>query len=250
MKLQIPQKIQLQTNHPFFLLYFTFFEMMDMDAIITAAGKNSRMIEDFNKMGKKPVHKLKLEINNKALLVHTIEQILESDIENIILCLGHFKEDIYSILDEYSLTNKVTINVNENPNVGLSKTIYNALKNKPDNFYLFAAGDQPTLTSNTINRMINTLKNSPNPYNTVSILRRRKIGKLSSAEGLGMPFCCYGNLLLNYIKNEDDNLNPILRKMIANDVEFYALKEYNNLELMNVNHYSDYLEIKKEIEKN
>jgi molybdenum cofactor cytidylyltransferase len=221
-----------------------------MDAIITAAGKNSRMIKDFEKMGKKPIHKLKLEINNKPLLVHTIEQILNSNIEEINICLGYFKEEIYEILEEYELTDKINIIINENPDVGLSQTIENALKGNENKYYLFAAADQPTLSTNTINRMIYTLENSPNPKNTISILRRRKIGKLSSAEGLGMPFCCYGNLLLNYIKNEDDNLNPILRKMIANDVEFYALKEYNNLELMNVNHYSDYLEIKKEIEKN
>jgi molybdenum cofactor cytidylyltransferase len=98
--------------------------------------------------------------------------------------------------------------------------------------------------------MIYTLENSPNPKNTISILRRRKIGKLDSAEGLGMPFCCYGKLLYKYVQEEDDNLNPILRKMIKNGVEFYALKEANALELLNINHYEDYLKIKKEINKN
>ena len=221
-----------------------------MDAIITAAGKNSRMIKDFEKMGQKPVHKLKLTINDKPLLVHTIEQVLNSDIDNIIICLGHFKDEIYSVLDEYSLLDNVEIVINENPDVGLSRTLGNALKDNEDNFYLFAAADQPTLTSNTINRMIKTLENSPNPKNTISILRRRKVGKLDTAEGLGMPFCCYGRLLYEYILSEDDNLNPILRKMIKNGVEFYALKEASSLELLNINHYNDYLEIKKEIEKN
>lgn len=220
-----------------------------MDAIITAAGKNSRMINDFMDMGKKPVHKLKLEINNKPLLIHTLEQVMKSDIDNVIICLGHFKDEILSILEEYSLTDKVEIVVNENPNVGLSRTITNALKDNMDNFYLFAAADQPTLTTGTINRMIYVLENSPNPRNTISILRRRNVGKLDSAVGLGMPFCCYGKLLYNYINCEDDNLNPILRKMIKDGVDFYALKEANNLELLNINHYSDYLEIKKEIEK-
>ena len=74
-----------------------------MDAIITAAGKNSRMIKDFENMGKKPIHKLKLEINNKPLLIHTLEQILNSDIEKINICLGHFKDEIYKVLEEYNL---------------------------------------------------------------------------------------------------------------------------------------------------
>lgn len=220
-----------------------------MDAIITAAGKNSRMIEDFKNMGKKPIHKLKLEINNKPLLVHTIEQIINSDIEGINICLGHFKDEIYDLLQEYDLTDKVNIILNENPEVGLSQTIENALKNNEDKYYLFAAADQPTLSTKTINRMIYVLNNSPNPKNTISILRRRKIGKLDSAEGLGMPFCCYGQLLYDYVQKEDDNLNPILRKMIKDGVEFYALKEDNELELLNINHYEDYLKIKSKIEK-
>lgn len=220
-----------------------------MDAIITAAGKNSRMIEDFKNMGKEPIHKLCLTINNKPLLVHTIEQVLKSDIENIIICLGHFKDEIYRMLQEYSMLDKVNIIVNENPNVGLTKTISNALEQSEENYYLFAAADQPTLRTDTINRMIKVLENSPNPKNTISILRRRKVGKLDSAEGLGMPFCCYGKLLYDYINCEDDNLNPILRKMIKDNVEFYALHEADSLELLNINHYNDYLKIKKELEK-
>lgn len=219
-----------------------------MDAIITAAGKNSRMINDFIEMGKKPIHKLKLEINGKALLIHTLEEVLNSDVETIHICLGHFKDEIYEVLEEYSMLDKVNIVINENPHVGLSKTIENALKENKDNYFIFAAADQPTLTSETINRMIKVLLNSPNPENTISILRRKKIGKLDSAEGLGMPFCCYGKLLYKYIKCEDDNLNPILRKMIADGVEFYALRESNSLELLNINHYNDYLKIKKEME--
>ena len=176
--------------------------MIKMDAIITAAGKNSRMINDFKKMGKKPIHKLRLTINNKPLLVHTIEQVLNSDIENIVICLGHFKDEIYGILQEYSLIDKVDIIVNENPEVGLTQTIANALKKSEDKYYLFAAADQPTLSTDTINRMIKVLENSTNPKNTISILRRRKIGKLASAEGLGMPFCCYGKLLYKYINGK------------------------------------------------
>lgn len=220
-----------------------------MDAIVTAAGKNSRMINDFEKMNKKPIHKLKLELNDKAILVHTLEKIFASNIDNVTVCLGHHKEEILKLLEEYSLEDKVTIVVNENPEVGLSKTIENALKNRTDNFFLFAAADQPTLSTNTINNMIDVLKNAPNPKNTISILRRRKVGKLDSAEGLGMPFCCYGKLLYDYISKADDNLNPILRKMIADGVEFYAIAEENELELLNINHYEDYLRIKKEIDE-
>ncbi|WP_323736590.1 NTP transferase domain-containing protein [Methanosphaera sp. ISO3-F5] len=216
-----------------------------MDAIVTAAGKNSRMINDFKKMNKKPVHKLRLELNNKPILVHTLEKIFASEIEEVTVCLGHHKEEILNILREYSLEDKVNISINENPEVGLSKTIENALKNGQDKYYLYAAADQPTLTTKTINNMIKVLRESEHPENTISILRRRKTGKLDTAEGLGMPFCCYGKLLYRYIYDKDDNLNPILREMIKDNVEFYAIKEENELELLNINHYEEYLKIKK-----
>ena len=218
-----------------------------MDAIVTAAGKNSRMINDFKKMNKKPVHKLRLELNNKPILVHTLEKIFASEIEDVTVCLGHHKEEILNILQEYSLEDKVNISINENPRVGLSKTIENALKNRQDKYYLYAAADQPTLTTKTINNMIKVLRESEHPENTISILRRRKTGKLDTAEGLGMPFCCYGKLLYRYIYDKDDNLNPILREMIKDNVEFYAIKEENELELLNINPYEEYLKIKKKM---
>ena len=221
-----------------------------MDAILTAAGKNSRMIDDFKKMNMKPIHKLKLKINNKEILLYTIDNLLKSNIDNIILCVGHHKETILDILKKNNIEDKVRINVNPDVNVGLSKTIKNALQKDLEKNYLFMAADQPTVLPETINKLINTLENSPSPKNTISILARRKYGKLDSAEGLGMPFCCYGKLLYQYIKTENDNLNPILRKMIKNNVNFYGIKEKNKLELLNINHFVDYQKIKKVMEEN
>lgn len=220
-----------------------------MDAIITAAGKNSRMIADFEKRNKKPIHKLKLKISNKPILVHTIEKTMNSNVNQIIIALGHYKNEIYKLLEEYDLTDDITIKVNEDVNVGLSRTIENCLKDNPDENYVFLAADQPTLTTTTINNLIDTLENSPKPKNTISILARRKTGKLDSAEGLGMPFCCYGKLFYEYIKNENQNLNPILRKMISDNIEFYGIPAKNSIELKNINHYDDYLYIKNKIEK-
>lgn len=221
-----------------------------MDAILTAAGKNSRMINDFKKKNMKPTHKLKLKINNKEILLYTIDNLLKSNIDNIILCVGHHKETILDILKKNNIEDKIQINVNPDVNVGLSKTIKNALQKDLEKNYLFMAADQPTVLPETINKLIDTLENSPSPKNTISVLARRKYGKLDSAEGLGMPFCCYGKLLYQYIKSENDNLNPILRKMIKNNVDFYGIKEKNKLELLNINHFADYQKIKKVMEEN
>lgn len=223
--------------------------MIKMDAVITAAGKNSRMINDFRNKKQKPIHKLKLKINDKEILIHTIENIRKSDVNNIIIVLGHHKDEIYQLLKDYNYHDEVIIKYNEDVNVGLSQSIINSIKDNLDEYYLFAAGDQPTLSTTTINKMINVLNNSSNPKNMISILARRKTGVLDSAEGLGMPFCAYGRLMYDYLKDEDDNLNPILRKMIDNNVDFYGVESSSQLELENINRYDEYLSVKKRMEE-
>jgi molybdenum cofactor cytidylyltransferase len=91
--------------------------------------------------------------------------------------------------------------------------------------------------------MIEILDKCENPYKTISILRRRKTGLLDTAEGLGMPFAAPRVNLMKYLENEDDNLNPILRKIFADGYTFYGIKEKNKKELLNINHYDDYLEL-------
>ena len=50
---------------------------------------------------------------------------------------------------------------------------------------------------------------------------------------------------MKYLENEDDNLNPILRKIFADGYTFYGIKEKNKKELLNINHYDDYLSLVK-----
>ncbi len=220
--------------------------MIKMDAIITAAGRNSRMIEDFKKVNMKPIHKLSLKIDDKPIIVHTIDNILKSDIDNVIVALGHYKIEIYDILEKFDLLKKIDVSVNSDVDVALSKTIENAINfGGIDKYYLYMAADQPTVKTITIDKMINTFNKCPDIDNTISILARRKTGHLDSAEGLGMPFCCSGKLLYDYIINYNGNLNPVLREMIDNNVQFYGIKATNELELENINHYKDYEYIKK-----
>lgn len=216
-----------------------------MDAIITAAGKNSRMQEDFKKYHLKPIHKLKLEINNKPILIHTIENVQKANIQNIIVAVGHYQDEIIQILKDYDMLDQVTVKANPDVEVGLSVTIQNCLKDFPSRNYLFMAADQPTVSTTTINKLIDTMQTQSNPKNTISILARKRSGHLFSAIGLGMPFCCYGNLLYNYLHGENGNLNPILRNMIKNSVRFYGVKAENKNELLNINHYDEYIKIKE-----
>ena len=93
-------------------------------------------------------------------------------------------------------------------------------------------------------KLIENATNYGNPENIVSILARKETGFLESAEGLGMPFVCHSKLLLNYLPEHQDNLNPILREMKSNNVIFYGTPAINDLELVNINRYNDYLYVK------
>ena len=55
-----------------------------------------------------------------------------------------------------------------------------------------------------------------------------------------MPFAANRLELIKYLKTENDNLNPILRKIFADGYEFYGIEENNPLELVNINHLKEY----------
>ena len=133
--------------------------------------------------------------------------------------------------------------INNPVDVGLSVSLYNGLSNISSDFALCITADQPTVSTETFNNLIAVIENAEDPYNTISILRRRKTGILDTAEGLGMPFAAPRENLMEYLENENDNLNPILRKIFADGYAFYGVKEKNKKELLNINHYDDYLQL-------
>ena len=215
---------------------------MTVSAIITAAGKNSRMREDQISRNIEIRNKLILPFNDKTVLETTIDNTLSANIDECIVVLGHYSDEIIdAISDNYDGLVKFIIN---NPcDVGLSTSLFNGLSNITSDFALCVTGDQPTVSAETFNKMIEVSQNSDNPFKTISILRRRKTGLLDTAEGLGMPFVAPRENLMRYLENEDDNLNPILRKIFADGYTFYGIKEKNEKELLNINHYEDYLNL-------
>ena len=217
---------------------------MTVSTIITAAGKNSRMRKDQLELNIDLKNKLILPFENSTVIETTIDNALSANIDECIVVLGHYSDEIMgAISDNYSGSVKFIIN---NPcDVGLSTSLFNGLSNISSDFALCVTGDQPTVSTETFNKMIEVSQNSENPFKTISILRRRKTGLLDTAEGLGMPFVAPRENLMKYLENEDDNLNPILRKIFADGYTFYGIKEKNEKELLNINHYDDYLNLTK-----
>ncbi|MGZ7136283.1 MAG: nucleotidyltransferase family protein [Methanobacterium sp.] len=213
-----------------------------ISAIITAAGKNKRMREDLKSRGIEICHKLLLDIRGMPIILNTIQNTLNAGIDECIVVLGHFSDEITIVIDELD-DERVRIIVNPEIHVELSDSLLNGVKNIKSDYCLCVAADQPTVSTETLKNLIRGVSNSPEPENTISILARDETGYLSSARGLGMPFVCHKNLLEKYLTGHSDNLNPILRKMILNGVLFYGVPARDDLELININRYDDYLEV-------
>lgn len=216
---------------------------MTVSAIITAAGKNSRMRKDQISRNISVKNKLVLPFQNKTVLETTIDNALSSNVDECIVVLGHYSDEIKEVVfDNYKDSVKF---IENNPvDVGLSVSLLNGLKNISSDFALCITGDQPTVSSETFNEMINVCKNSDNPEKNNSCFKTvEKQVCYDTAEGLGMPFVVFKDNMIKYLENENDNLNPILRKIFGDGYTFYGIKEKNELELLNINHYDDYLKL-------
>jgi molybdenum cofactor cytidylyltransferase len=223
--------------------------MKGVSCIITAAGKNRRMREDLQRKGLELQHKLLLKINDEPLITCTVKKALKTDTKECIVVLGHFMDDIYPVLNDIN-DPRLHIIENAEVDVELSQTLLNGVLNSENDYCLCLAGDQPTVTQKTMQNLINQLLNSSDPENTISILARGRTEYLDSAQGLGMPFACPVSLLEHYLHGAEDNLNPILRKMVADGVSLYGVQGQNDLELVNINRYDDYLEVLRLWNKN
>ncbi len=215
-----------------------------VSAVITAAGKNRRMRKDLKALGMEITHKLLLNLNEMPLIINTIENTLTTGVDECIVVLGHFSDEITAVIDELD-DERVKVTVNPEVHVELSDSLLNGVKKVKSDYCLCVAADQPTVSTETFKNLIKGVFNSPEPENTISILARGKTGFLNSAEGLGMPFACHKNLLEKYLKGHSDNLNPLLRKMVSDGVMLYAVPAKDDLELININRFDDYLKIVK-----
>lgn len=215
---------------------------MSISTIITAAGRNSRMRKDQISRGIELTNKLILPFRDKTVIETTIDNALSLNIDECIVVLGHYAGEIKDVIFE-NYKDDVKFIENNPVDVGLSTSLYNGLKNIDSDFALCITADQPTVLPETFEEMIRQSQNSQDPYKTISILRRRKTGLLDTAEGLGMPFVAPRLNMMKYLENEDDNLNPILRKIFDDGYTFYGIKEKNEKELLNINHYEDYLNL-------
>ncbi|RBQ22514.1 Bifunctional protein GlmU [Candidatus Methanobinarius endosymbioticus] len=239
---------------------------MLVSSVITAAGQNFRMKKS-QKLNNIPLkNKLLLlfpsyinefyneniDINNddiktidkSTIIETTINNVLSSKVDECIIVLGHYAEEIEKIILNIS-DSRIKIIKNDNVNVSLSHSLLNGLKHCTHDYVLCLAGDQPTISSKTYENIIDSFFKLKNPEKSISILRRKNYGILDTAEGLGMPFITSKNQLINYLDGKNDNLNPLLRKIFEDKFCFHGIKESNKLELRNINDWNEYQNVLK-----
>ena len=117
-----------------------------VSAVITAAGKNRRMIENLKSRGMDINHKLLMDLNGKPVIIHTIENVLKSGVDECTVVLGHFSNEISAVLKEFNYK-QVKVIENRDYNVELSQTLLNGVQNVKPSLCLCVAADQPTVTS-------------------------------------------------------------------------------------------------------
>lgn len=215
-----------------------------ISAIITAAGKNRRMKQDQERLGIKIQNKLLLDIQGKPVIIQTMKHVAKTNVEESVVVLGHFSDEIKTVLKNYP-SNKVKVISNHKKDVQLSETLLNGVKNVKEGLCLCVAGDQPTVSGETMQKLIETTLKHPETDNIVSVLARKDTGYLNTTKGLGMPFACHSSLLKKYLPGKNDNLNPILNDMLNDGVAFYGVPARDELELVNINYWEDYLTVRK-----
>ncbi len=216
-----------------------------ISAIITAAGRNRRMEADQKKLGLTIQNKLLLDLQGKPIILKTLDNVIKTGVNESVLVLGHFGNEIENIIPEFSYKH-LKIIYNQEKNIQLSQTLLNGVNNIKKGLCLCVAADQPTVSTLTMKNLLNVCLKNPND-NMVSILAREETGPLNSTKGLGMPFVCHSELLKKYLPGKNDNLNPILGEMINDGILFYGVPPQDELELININRWNDYQQILKSV---
>ena len=120
-----------------------------ISAILLAAGQSKRMIDE-NKLAKK--------FKGIPLIKHSVDNILSSDIDELIIVIGYQKKIIQDILEK---NKKIKFAINENFADGMStsiKTGLDHLSKKCDAFFI-CLGDMPMINKKIYNHLISYKNN-------------------------------------------------------------------------------------------
>ncbi len=116
--------------------------------IILAAGESRRFL---------PQHKLLQPFKQQTILYHSVKASLDSDLQQILLIVGHRNEEIIQAVSELQTHPKLQIIFNEDWATGRASSLRIGIENLPNcNGVLVYPGDMPLITNSLINDLIQT----------------------------------------------------------------------------------------------
>ncbi len=120
-----------------------------ISAILLSAGQSKRM-------GGK--NKLTEKIQNNFLIQHSVNNILESPVDELIVVLGHEKEMIEKIIEK---NEKIKFVFNKNFKEGMASSIKTGLNHlsKKTEFFFICLGDMPLVNKNIYKKILESKKN-------------------------------------------------------------------------------------------
>ena len=120
-----------------------------ISAILLAAGKSKRMNGE---------NKLTKNINGKPLIKYSVENIIKSSVDRIIIIIGHKSNDIKNLIPK---SKKIKFIFNKDYKSGMSSSIKVGLNNLPkktQSFFICLA-DMPKINKDIYNQLIKHSKN-------------------------------------------------------------------------------------------
>ena len=120
-----------------------------ISAILLAAGQSKRMNGE---------NKLTKEIHGTSLIKHSVQNILDSSVQELIIVLGYQKQIIEKLIDK---NEKIKFVFNKNFESGMASSIKTGLNNlseKTDSFFI-CLGDMPMVNHTIYNQLIKSKNN-------------------------------------------------------------------------------------------
>ena len=113
-----------------------------VSAIVLAAGESKRMGEK---------NKLLLPYRGKAVIEHVVETILQSDVAEVVIVIGHEQEHIRGVLQDY----RVSFAVNHHYEEGMGTSIRAGIAHAGNHVgYMVCLSDLPLITSEEYSHLV------------------------------------------------------------------------------------------------
>jgi len=181
--------------------------------IILAAGESKR----FNGL------KQCANLRGKTLLAHVITQALNSNLDEIVLVLGHEKDKIIDSLGDLIKDKRIMTIENTNYFQGMSTSLKTGLQaaHEQSDAVMFILGDQPKVTTELINELLTAYKQS-NGQLCAPVIKAQKAHKAHEETRTGHPVIIGHKLYPELMKITGD---IGAREIVRKNIEYAILVE-------------------------